>query len=394
MRACRFDGFLFLIVLSGGSAAVNAGTDPSTGASPPVPSGSRPLTSTDLNNLGVTAAQEGQFDDGVGYLRQALQLNPADTAVHKNLSGMLTDWAARVEQAGDVTRAEQLLQEAVQHDPENGRAFVQLGDLAYFKRSDFSQALAYWKRANGKLPSSEWQAVADRMSQAQRDQAIERRFISAQTVHFDIRLQRQGGVDLEAVSRLLEEAYHRLISEFGVGPPKVAVIVYTEEDLRRTYNQRDWAVGFYDGRLRLLGNEIGTEFARALVAHELAHAFLHYAYGEALPVWVHEGFAQHMEGSRPHAEEEQRLEAGIVDGTLWIPLKWLDQRFTHPSDRVDVGRAYVEARLVVEVLIARHGVDQFRAFLKALSTGTPAPAAYDMVFAPDRWARTDQSILQ
>ena len=174
----------------------------------------------------------------------------------------------------------------------------------------------------------------------------------------------------------------------------MTVIIYTAQDLHRTYNQRDWALGFYDGRLRLLGSELGTEAARVLVAHELAHAFLQHTYGPGVPTWVHEGFAELQEGDRPRSEEERRLEQGIRAGTLWIPLKWLDGRFARPSSADDVGRAYVEARLVVQELVQRHGIDRFKTFLAALGHGTAVDAAYDAAFEPDRWARTDQSILK
>jgi tetratricopeptide (TPR) repeat protein len=366
--------------------ALAATTDPSTGGQIP--------SATDLNNQGVTAAQAGQFEAGVDYLRQALKANPQDDVVRKNLSGVLTDWASRLERTGHVDRAEQLLLEAIEHEPGNGKAFVLLGDLSYFKRSDFAQAVAYWKRAHGTLPTAEWRVLADRISQAQRDQAIERGFLSEQTAHFDMRLQRQDGLTLSTLGELLEEEYAQLMAVLGGGPSKVTVIVYMEQDLRRTYNQRDWAMGFYDGRLRLLWNEVGTDSARTLVAHELAHAFLHHGYGNSLPIWVHEGFAQLQEGPRPLTEAERRLEQGIASGASWVPLKWLDRRFTHPSSREDVWRAYVQARLVVAELVKRHGMGRFTRFLQKLSEGTAVDAAYDTAFAPSRWSRTDQTILR
>ena len=128
------------------SASV-AASDPSTAAQPSGPS--------DLNTLGVTAARRGQFELGVDYLRKALQANPGDALLRKNLSGILTDWASQREQAGDVERAEQLLLEAIAHDGDNSAALARLGDLCYFKRSDFTQAIEYWKRAYGKLPTAE-----------------------------------------------------------------------------------------------------------------------------------------------------------------------------------------------------------------------------------------------
>ena len=83
----------------------------------------------------------------------------------------------------------------------------------------------------------------------------------------------------------------------------------------------------------------------------------------------------------------------MVSGTLWVPLKWLDRRFTHPSGREDVARAYVESRMVVTELVKRHSFETFKAFLELLAQGIPVDAAYDRAFTPSRWSRTDQSIV-
>jgi tetratricopeptide (TPR) repeat protein len=350
-------------------------------------------TASDLNRLGVEAAREGRFEAGVAYLRQALQAEPGDVVLRRNLSGVLTDWALLLERDGQLPRAEALLKEAAALDSANARALVRLGDLAYFKRSEFSAALDYWKRAYGRLPASDRRLVADRISQARRDQAIEGAFGSSQTEHFDIRGRLQDDVELAALGNLLEESHGRLSAVFGRGPARITVIIYTARDLQRTYYQRDWAVGFYDGRLRMRRDEVGAEWARPFVLHELTHAFLHEVYGDAMPIWVHEGFAQLQEGTRPRSEEEQRWERAIASGGDWVPLKWLDRRFTHPADRADVGKAYVQARLVIEVLLARHGIGRFKTFLAELSKGTPVEAAYNTAFRPDQWSRTDRSII-
>ena len=375
---------------------------------------------SELNNQGVRAAQVGKWEQAVELLRRAVTVNPDDAQLRKNLSGILTDWASQLEKTDQAVRAEPLLMEAVTRDPDNGLALVRLGDLAYFNRSNFADAIAYWKRANGKVAPVEWRAVADRISQAQRDAHIERDFRTETTAHFDIRLPANAVVDLAALSRLLETAYARLQEQLGGGPPRLTVILYTERDLHRTYYQRDWALGFYDGRLRLLGRELGTDLAPMMTAHELAHAFLQHLYGPSLPIWVHEGFAQLQEAGpstpppvasqreaggvaqdvappglhRPRTKEEQRIEEAVMDGSGWVPLKWLDRRFVQPSNREDTWRAYVEARLIMAELLKRHGIARLKRFLEALRRGTAVEAAYDAAFTPDRWSATGRSFLR
>jgi hypothetical protein len=378
---CLAAAFSLAVVPDGRTAAADSGS-------------SQDLSPHQLNNRGVAAAKSGDFAGGVADLRRALDIAPQDRLIRKNLSGMLTDWARRFERSGQAERAEALLREAAGHEPENGLAFARLGDLAYFVRSDFDQALAYWKQAYPHLPDEHRRAIADRISQAQRDQAIERDYLVDRTAHFEVRIPREGRVEADPLKTILEEAYGRLESALGEGPPTVTVIIYGASDLRRTYYQRDWALGFYDGRLRLLGTELGTETVHAMVAHELTHAFLRHRYLGSLPIWVHEGVAQLQEPERLRGPDERRAEEAIISGASWVPLKWLDHRFIQPSNLEDVMRAYVQARLVVDGLIARYGRGRFAAFLNELSRGAAVEAAYETAFAPARWAQTDRSFLR
>ena len=87
------------------------------------------------------------------------------------------------------------------------------------------------------------------------------------------------------------------------------------------------------------------------------------------------------------------MEAAVIAGTQWVPMKWLDDRFARPAGLEDVMRAYVEARLAVAHLVRRFGMAQMRIFLQALSEGVRVPEAFDRAFAPLRWSRTDQSFL-
>jgi len=367
---------------------------------------------TDLNNRGITEAQAGRFEQGAGYLREALQRDPSDRLIRRNLSGILTDWAGQLIQQNEASRAEPLLEEAVELNGENGLALVRLGDLAYQARSQFERAVTLWTRAHGHIPDAAWPAVANRISQAQRDQLVERTFVSERTAHFEMRLPRRDPAAIDTLRTVLEREYEELAFEFGTEPSAISVIIYPEHELRRLYNQRDWTIGFYDGRLRLRATELHHPHFRVLVAHELAHAFLHRVYGARMPLWVHEGYAQWRErlaertpppedrpGGRvrrpegPRTPQETQLERRVRDRTAWVPLKWLDRHFTQPTGTEDIQRAYVQARVVVEELARRHGIPSWHAFCRRLSEGASIEKAYDEVFSPSQWSRLDQGIF-
>lgn len=347
-------------------------------------------SATELNDRGVIEARAGRFPEGIELLRQALALDPEDATVRANLSGVLTDWAGRLDQQGRTDHALAALQEAVSLQAGNGMAWAALGDLRYARRSDLAGAIEAWERAHGQVPEALRRPLADRITQARRDQLIERGFAVRKTARADIRFERAHDADVEPLARALDEGHARLSQALGGGPSRVSVIIYTQADLRRVYNQRDWAMGLYDGRIRLVVDDLTREALPDLVLHELAHAFLHDRYPRGLPIWVHEGYAQLQERERALAPEAARIEQGLRERTGWVPLTWLDRHFEQPSGAEDIARAYLEARFVVRKLVARFGTERWAQFLSQLSAGTPVEAAYDQAFAPSRWVRASQ----
>ncbi|MBI4340878.1 MAG: hypothetical protein HY598_01190 [Candidatus Omnitrophica bacterium] len=350
--------------------------------------------SSELNNRGVEAAKAGRFEEAAGLLRQALAADPADATARKNLSGILLDWAREREPSAPVEELITLAQEAVALEPGNGPAWAQLGEWRYFRQGDFAGAIDAWQRAAAVAPAEIARALADRITRAQRDQVIERGYAAAATAHFDVRFEQASSGGLEALTHLLEESYAVLAKEFGSAPPRLTVIIYAGRELHRVATQRDWAIGLYDGRLRLRVDELTAPLLSDLIRHELTHAFLQFRFGHRVPVWAHEGYAQLQESTRPVAPEVARIEDGLRSRASWIPLRWLDRRFRQPSGSDDILRAYAESRLIVKALVERHGRKAFHAFLAEVRQGAAVEAAFDRTFAPSRWSRADLGIFE
>lgn len=359
-----------------------------------VPATSAAADATAMNNRGVKEAQAGRFEEGASWLRRALSLNPSDANTRKNLSGVLTDWAAQKEKQGRADEAVGLLKEAAGFVPENGLAWAQLGDILYLRRNDLDGAVAAWQQAHGHMPDAgQDQVLVDRIAKAWRDALIERGFLAQQTEHFEIRFQQQQAVTTQALAKLLEESYLRLSRLMGEGPSRLTVMVYTARDLHRVSTQRDWAIGFYDGRIRLQMDELSQPHLPDLVIHELTHAFLQHRYGPALPMWVHEGYAQLQESAHVYTPEAISLVQKIETRQLWVPLEYLDRRFTRPSNGEDILRAYAQSRITVAALVEKYGNGSFLRFLSRVSDGRPLSKAYDESFAPSRWVRANQGIF-
>ncbi len=349
---------------------------------------------TELNNQAIQEAQAGHLTEAVSLLRQAWELAPSDSKIRSNFSQALTDQALALRRSGRTEQAVKLFRESVQVDAANGRAWIELGNLCYLELNDFDQAIDCWKQARGLVPASHWQAVSERLSQAERDRMIERRFAAYPTEHFQIRFPGPEYEEMAVrIGQWLETEYDLFSKELGVSP-RPTVILYGGKDFERLSARRDWSIGFYDGRIRIRIEDIGTPYEPQILSHELAHAFLHEAYGNRIPTWLHEGYAQLKEPPRMLSPREKELESRLVSGTAWIPLKWLDSRFEQPSNTEDVGRAYMESRIVAQFLINAHGMERFKEFLERLASGESMEGAFDASFSPSRWSRVEQGILE
>lgn len=374
--------------------AVGASAGQATAQPPPGTSGQTVVDPTVLNNRGIEEAKAGRFETGAALVRQAVQLAPSDQQFQRNLSGILTDWAVRLQDEGQSERAESLLQEALEHDANNGKALVLLGNAAALKHDGLSSAIELWTRAFSTLPPGERQSLSDRIERAQRDLAIERSFTNHRTAHFVIRFESSDFAEQAAtLGQLLEAAYDRLATSLGSGPGDLVVLLYTRGNFERIAGRRDWALGLYDGRIRLRIEELSNPSIPDVLAHELTHAWLAEGFGPRVPTWIHEGFAQYEEPDQHVTARRQQLLQGIVDRTAWVPLKWIDRHFEQPSNMEDVERAYLQARWAVSELIRRRGSDHFRQFLEQLAAGKPIDRAFDEAFTPSRWVRFDQGSL-
>ena len=198
------------------------------------PSAKELPSSADLNNQGVEAAAHGHFEQAVPLLKQALSLEPNDAQIKKNLSGMLIDWACRLDEKGLSDKASAAAEESLTYDPDNGKTLLFLGTLAY-ARNDLSKAVGFWKRTYGKILSAEWTALSRQISQTERDILIERKFADLETDHFSIRIEgsQEAAGTKAAVGALCEREYIRLSQMIGSAPERFTVIVYTNDDFRR-----------------------------------------------------------------------------------------------------------------------------------------------------------------
>lgn len=223
-----------------------------------------------------------------------------------------------------------------------------------------------------------------------RSEASFKDFESLEGDHFLVRYlpsdENVAGIVLSAS----EEAYGRVVKDFGYEPKgKTTIVIYPDrESLRKSFgwSSGDSALGVYwEGIIRLLSPNawaartdpagLAEEFRRyGPITHEFTHLVLDYRTAGNYPHWFSEGLAQW---------EEYR-----VTGYLWVEpentlyqdlysLKALENEFDGLSN---VALAYRESYLLTEYLFRLRGLEGLNALIKDLEGGESFKAALQDVY--------------
>jgi hypothetical protein len=166
----------------------------------------------------------------------------------------------------------------------------------------------------------------------------------------------------------LEGAYDQLDRYLGLRPPrKLEVVIYDPEIFDRQFAGlfRFAAAGFYEGIIRVRGDDRFTHALSRVLHHELVHAALDAAAPSAVyPGWFNEGLAEWFE-ARSHGK--RRLDSGEL-ATL-VRARSAGQLFSFealgiPSfGRMSPGAAqlaYLQSYGLMEYLGRRHGERSLR----------------------------------
>jgi hypothetical protein len=170
------------------------------------------------------------------------------------------------------------------------------------------------------------------------------------------------------VARVLEREYARIGKTLNSYPSEtLTVVLYTNEEFHDFSRSPAWAVGDYDGRIRVAVSG-ALESPRDLdrvVTHELVHAVIASAapVPRRVPAWLNEGLATHLAAPDQSwwTSEVLRRAATIV------PLDSLVNGFSgldEPSALV----AYAESTTAAEILCAQLGPN-IGSFLQFVGNG-------------------------
>ena len=123
----------------------------------------------------------------------------------------------------------------------------------------------------------------------------------ARSMHFRVEFEGSPNRNdvLEALS-VLEVAYDSLCRLFEFYPEnKMHVVLYQSSAYQGIGPRPEWVGAIFDGKLRIpVGMMQYREVYRPVIFHELTHAFVRAMTRAKVPLWLNEGIAQLVDGSR------------------------------------------------------------------------------------------------
>jgi len=309
--------------------------------------------------------RRGQIEQATDHYRRALTFAPQHLGVLLNLSYLHL-------RQGEYTKALDYLERARRVAPDSADVAKLLG-WGYYGLNRLDQAVEEWKRALRLRPDAD---VSQALEKAQRDQQTESDYREGETSHFTLRYHGGAAPALaRAILRTLEEHFRALESELSFTPQEpIGVILYTEQAFADITRAPGWVGALNDGRIRLPVQgltAVPPELSRIL-KHELTHSFAQQKTRGRCPVWLQEGIAQWMEGSR--SRDSANLLVNAYEKKASLPLADLESSWMNLSGSLAT-YAYAWSLAVVEGIVRTSGTGDIERLLDRIAAEPSTEAA-------------------
>jgi len=319
-----------------------------------------------LNAQAATHHGRGEHGEARAALEAALIHEPKDLTTLLNL-------AAIQYETRDLRAAEATLQRAEAVSDQDPYIFYLAGEV-YYAQDQLARAVGTWERAlrlAGRTDVA--RLVSPRLERARREAGRQKGLGELSSRHFLLRYDRDVadyGLGQEILARL-ETLYDRLSHQLLSSPPEtVTVILYTQEAFFDVTRAPNWSGAIFDGKIKVpvRGLTGVDEKLSAVLAHELAHAFIALAARGHCPTWLNEGIAQWAEGRRATPEEQRHL-AALYRRQALPSLRELERPFSGLS-AATAALAYQQSLSAVDFLVRRGGSEAaLKKLLEALRAG-------------------------
>jgi tetratricopeptide (TPR) repeat protein len=321
-----------------------------------------------LAGIAYVRGDRAAFDAEV---RQVLAINPTYGDVYR-IAADLTARNYRFEEAVALTR------EAVALEPANTRAYGDLG-LHLMRTGDEAEARRALDRAFKGDPydvvTYNLLALLDTLD----------RFTVVREGDFIFKMHAdEAPVLQEYAVPLAQEALRTLSAKYEFtpkGPILVEIFPRHDDFAVRTLGLPGMigALGACFGRVVTMdspraGTAPGSFAWQATLWHELAHVITLQMSNQRVPRWLTEGISVYEEGrARPEWGRDMEVPfVGALERGEALKVRDLNSGFTRPET---IALAYYQASLLVDHIVATHGVPALRALVRAYGDGSDAETA-------------------
>src|SRR5262245_16035528 len=209
---------------------------------------------------------------------------------------------------------------------------------------------------------------------ARREREIHDRMRQRRTEHFSVKFEGPEQASLSwSVLEVLEGAYWRIGGTLSALPTvPIPVVLYTSEQFRDITRSPTWAVGAFDGIIRIPMRgalENPRELERVL-SHEYTHALIRQLSARPVPVWLNEGLAAALESDDLGWAHAAMRRAGRP-----IPLDSLRRPFGGLTDE-QASLAYASCALAADRLLEEAGGVAVANLLRDVGQGREFSAAF------------------
>lgn len=317
-----------------------------------------------LERDGWNALAAGNLRGAADSFREAASSDPKNPTVYL---GAAT--AAFLERRNEDARV--AVEQALQLDPTLTPASELLGQLQY-RMGDLDGAIHTYQALAARAPDDK--PVVEGLERWEREVDLRDRMEQAINAHFTVSFDGPAEADVAAKAlESLDRAFFRVGDTLGAFPSApVAVVLYTGEQFKDITRSPSWAVGAYDGTIRvpMRGALDSPEELDRVLAHEYVHALVRTLAPRGVPTWLNEGLATALESS-DGAQREWRI--GQAAGPT--PLAALPKSFESLSGP-QAQFAYAASALAVHRLIEEAGGFAVANLLRDLGEGADFNAAF------------------
>jgi|694.fasta_scaffold05382_4 tetratricopeptide (TPR) repeat protein len=169
--------------------------------------------------------------------------------------------------------------------------------------------------------------------------------------------------DSLTLSPLLESIYGEYGEHFDCWPvergrEKIRVVLYNREEFHQATGIGHWAGGVFDGAVRIPVSDLKRDKREVerVLRHEIAHAFVAFSGGRAVPGWLNEGVAQWLESS-DFVQRSQHVAAvrKLFGSGPKIPLQELGGSLAELKEEARIQRAYQQSLLLIDKIERDYG---------------------------------------